>query len=401
MSEPRTLPKATGEEPGEQESKPDRGRLLYIVNEPGYFLSHRLELALAAERDGWRVEVATAAGPKQADIRAAGLVAHSLPLSRSGLRPDQELRALLATYKLLRQRQPRLLHCVTLKTIVLGGLAALAAGVPARIYAVAGLGHVFTDDSLRSRLLRLFLKTVVRLIVPAQARLIVQNADDRDRLVEGTPLAARTVLIRGSGVDLERFQVSDEPPEPVRIVLPSRMIWKKGVGEFVEAGRRLRAGGVTARLQLAGASDPGNPAAVPEEQLQAWHDEGVVEWLGHCGDMSAVLRGSHIVCLPSYYGEGVPKSLIEGAASGRAIVTTDMPGCRDVVRDGENGCLVPPRDVEALTAALRGLIEDPDLRRRYGACSRQIAEQSFGLDRVIDETLTLYRALAPDQEPAP
>jgi len=368
-------------------------RLLYIVNQANYFLSHRLALAKAAQAAGWEVQVATAAGPDQAKIAAAGFTTHNLPLSRSGLRLDRELRALLATWRLLRQVQPDLLHCVALKAVVLGGLAAKLAGVPARVFAVAGLGHVFIDSGLKNRLTRIAFKGLLPLLVSANSRVIVQNPDDQAHLGISGGVRRRLVLIAGAGVDLERFQARPEPSGEVAVVLPSRMIWTKGIGEFVEAACRLRTAGVRARFLLAGDSDPGNPAAIPHEQLTAWTADGSVEWLGFQHDMAALLASCHIVCLPSFYGEGVPKSLIEGAAAGRALVTTDTPGCRDIVRDGENGLVVTPQDPEALTTALHRLIEDPALRQRFGKRGREIAVAEFGLDKVIARTLALYREL--------
>ncbi len=225
--------------------------------------------------------------------------------------------------------------------------------------------------------------------------MILQNPDDLERLAAAGAARQRLVLIAGSGVDLQRITPQPEPDGPVAVLLASRMIWKKGVAILVEAARRLRAEGVAARFLLAGDSDPGNPAAIPPAQLADWAREGVVEWLGFEDDMPALLAGSHIVCLPSSYGEGVPKSLIEGAAAGRPLVTTDTPGCRSIARDGENGILVPPENPDALAAALRRLIEDPALRRQMGARGRAIAEAAFGLDRVNAETLALYRDLLP------
>ena len=364
-------------------------RLLYIVNEASYFLSHRLPLAKAAQAAGWEVEVATAEAPEQAEIAAAGFVIHSLPLSRSGLRLDRELRALLATWRLLRRIRPDLLHCVALKAVVLGGLAARLAGTPAGIFTIAGLGHVFVENGLANRLLRTVFRHLFPLLVTPNTRVIFQNPDDQVRLGLKGKLSRRQVLIAGSGVDLELFHMRPEPPGEVAIILPSRLLWTKGVGEFVEAARRLRAAGVPARFLLAGDNDPGNPASIPHEQLTAWSAEGAVEWLGFQQDMPLLLANCHIVCLPSFYGEGVPKCLIEGAATGRALVATDTPGCREIVRHGENGLLARPKDSEALAKALRQLIEDPDLRRRFGKRGREIAGD-FGLHEVVPRTLALY-----------
>jgi glycosyltransferase involved in cell wall biosynthesis len=197
-------------------------------------------------------------------------------------------------------------------------------------------------------------------------------------------------LIRGSGVDMNIFTPRPEPEGVPVVILAARMLWAKGIGEFVDAARLLREQKVEARFVLVGESDPGNPSAVPVWQLEQWHDSGVVEWWGACSDMPRVFAEAHVVCLPSYYPEGVPKVLIEAAACGRPIVTTDVPGCREVVRHEENGLLVPTRDPVALAAALRRLIMSPALRDFLGRRGREIAVAEFGLERVIAETLAVY-----------
>lgn len=370
-------------------------RLLFIVNQADYFLSHRRALAEAAQRCGWQVEIATAPDKAQEAIRRAGFTVHSLPLSRSGLRPDRELTALLATWRLLRRRRPALVHCVALKATVLGGLASRLAGVPARVLAIAGLGHVFTDQGAGNRLLQWCFGRLIRLLAGPGTRLLLQNEEDLAQMAAFGVPSRRLVLIPGAGVDPARFHPEPEPPGPVAVLLPSRMIWKKGIGEFVEAARLLRGRGVEARFCLAGDVDPGNPASVPRAQLAAWDDEGIVEWHGFVQDMPALLASSHIVCLPSYYGEGVPKSLIEGAAAGRPLVSTDMPGCRAIARDGENAILVPPQDARALADTLQRLIEDPALRQRLGTRGREIAKGEFAQAKVVKDTLALYRELMP------
>ncbi len=204
--------------------------------------------------------------------------------------------------------------------------------------------------------------------------------------------AEQTRVILGSGVDPERFVPQPEPPPPVTILLAARMLWDKGVGELVEAARLLRDRRLSVRVLLAGAPDPANPAAIPESQLRTWQAEGVVEWLGQRGDMPALIAACHIVCLPSYR-EGLPLSLIEAAACGRPIVTTDMPGCREVVQRGTNGLLVPPRDPIALAEALRRLIENAELRATLGAAGRERVLERFTVQRVIEQTFAVYEEL--------
>ena len=370
-------------------------RLLFVVNDASYFISHRIDVAIAAREAGWDVHIATIPSPPQVQIRAAGFLTHSIPLTRFGLRPDKEFLAMLAIWRLLRQVKPDLVHLGALKAIVLGGFAARLAGVPSTVLAVTGLGQTFTDKGLLRRALASLLLLLFPVLVTRHSRVILQNREDLARVARTKAVRQRSMVIPGSGVDLTTFRPSPEPPEPVAVLMPSRMLWKKGVGEFVEAGRRLKREGISARFFLAGDNDEGNPGAVPRQHLEAWTHEGVLEWLGFQSDMPALMAKSHIICLPTYYGEGVPKCLLEAAAAGRAIVTTNMPGCRDIVRDGENGFLVSPQDPESLADALRRLITDGELRRSCGARGREIAVQGFDIKGVIADTLSVYEELAP------
>ncbi len=363
-------------------------KLLYLVTEDWYFVSHRLPLAVAAQAAGFEVVVATRAG-RQADvIRKAGIRLISFELSRRGGNPFSEVMAL---WRLYRREQPDLVHHVALKPVMLGALAAWLARVPAQVNAVAGLGWLFTSSGRIVRLVRPVLRWMIGCLLRQPHSLtIVQNPEDQALLERSGVTAARLRLIRGAGVDIQVFYPGSPPPEPVCIVLVARMLWDKGVGEFVEAARRLTDAGVKARFVLVGDPDPANPASVPESTLRSWHGQHGVEWWGRREDMPAVLQAAHIACLPSYR-EGLPKSLLEAAACGLPIVTTDAPGCREVVQDGVNGLLVPVRDAVALAAALRKLIDDAALRRSMGEQSRVRAKTEFGQEAVIAQTLSVYR----------
>lgn len=364
-------------------------KLLFVVTEDWYFVSHRLPLAVAAQAAGFDVAVATRNGEKADVIRSAGIRLIPISLSRRGGNP---LREVMALWRLYRREKPDLVHHVALKPVMFGAFAAGLARVPAQVNAVAGLGWLFTSSSGVVRLIRPILRWMLaRLLNRPHSLTIVQNPEDRSLLERSGLPAARLRLIRGAGVDVQIFYPVVSPPEPVCIVLVSRMLWDKGVGEFVEAARRLIEAGVKARFVLVGVPDPANPASVPESTLRSWHGLHGVEWWGRREDMPAVLHAAHIACLPSSYGEGVPKSLLEAAACGLPIVTTDAPGCREVVRDGVNGLLVPVRDAAVLADALRKLIDDPALRRRMGEQSRRMAEAEFGQETVVAQTLAVYR----------
>jgi glycosyltransferase involved in cell wall biosynthesis len=225
------------------------------------------------------------------------------------------------------------------------------------------------------------------------SRTIVQNPDDIGLLIKMGVPEDRLRLIRGAGVDTEVFSPAlESPPEPITVLFSARMLWDKGAGEFVEAARLLTEAGVKARFILVGAPDPGNPASIPEETLSAWRGENGVEWWGHRDDMRSVFHTAHIACLPSYR-EGLPKVLLEAAACGLPIVATDTPGCREIVRDGDNGVLVPVQDAQALAVALRSLIDDGMLRAKMGRRAREIVLAEFSQEQVIAETLAVYHEL--------
>jgi glycosyltransferase involved in cell wall biosynthesis len=378
-----------------------RPRLLYLVTEDWYFCSHRLPLAAAAREAGFDVSVATRVRDHADEIRRAGVEPIPIGLSRRSVNPCRELRSLAEIVRTYRAVKPDIVHHVALKPVIYGSVAARLAAVPSVVNALAGLGYVFSSRDRRARLVRPAVETLFRALLDRPAsRLIVQNHDDLRFLVgEAVVDAGRATLIRGSGVDTSRYVPAPEPDSTPLVVLPARMLRDKGVVEFVGAAERLKADGAAARFALVGDPDPDNPASISEETLQRWSSSRAVEWWGWRDDMVTVFQQCHVVCLPSYR-EGLPKALIDAAACGRAIVTCDVPGCREVVRDGENGLLVPPRDSAALAAALRRLLEDPKLRRAMGERSRARAVAEFSVERVIEQTLGLYRELLAERPAA-
>ncbi|MGD9509411.1 MAG: glycosyltransferase [Geminicoccaceae bacterium] len=372
-----------------------RNRLLLVANDTRFLVSHRLPLALAARDAGFDVHVAAYPDEALAMVERHGLPFHPIAVDRTGTSPLRDARTIWQLAGVVRNVRPQILHCVTIKPVIYGGLVARRLGVPGYVAAVSGLGQMFDPGGPGADLAREILHPLYRVaLAHRNSRTIFQNPDDLDEFVAtGLVERSRTSLILGSGVDPAVFRPApDEPGDPV-VLLAGRLLWAKGVADFVEAARLLRTSGVRARFVVAGAS-PGHQAdAVSESALRAWESDGVIEWWGHHEDMPWVYGRCHVVCLPSFYREGVPKVLIEAASSGRPIVTTDMPGCREICRDGENGLLVPPRDPVALAAALRRLIEDGRLRRAMGAAGRRIAISDFALAGVIERTLEIYRLL--------
>ena len=366
-------------------------KVLFVVTEDWYFVSHRLALAVAAQDAGFEVVVATRVGRHGEAIRAAGIRLVPFGLARSYGNPVREILALVRLY---RRERPDIVHHVALKPIMYGALAARLARVPAQVNAVVGLGWLFTSAKGVMRLIRPAARWTLASLLRTRASLtIVQNPDDRALLIRSHLPESRIRLIRGAGVDTTVFAPAPEPAGPVCIVLAARMLWDKGVGEFVEAARLIRQAGVQARFVLVGDPDPDNPASVPEATLRGWHGQDGVEWWGRRDDMPSVYQAAHIACLPSYYREGLPKVLLEAAACGRPLVTTDAPGCREVVQDGDNGILVTPRDAQSLARAMRKLIEDEKLRHAMGKRGREIMLKDFSSEQVVRETLAIYREL--------
>ena len=376
--------------------------LLFAVNEAFFFVSHRLPIALEAQQQGYDVHIAAPGdnvwAPQDYSVSALeahGLTYHEIPISRRGTRPIQELRTFLALFGLYRRLRPDIVHHLTIKPNLYGGIAARLAGVPGVVYAITGLGQMFVATRGPLRLVRPMVLSLMRFAFGHRnARVIVQNTSDRAFLIDnGVAQMNATVLIQGSGVDLELFKPAAEAAgEPV-VILPSRLIWEKGIQEFVDAAKQLQREGITARFALIGNTHSSNPRAVPEATLRGWADDGIVEWWGRREDMPEIMAQSHIVCLPSKYGEGVPKVLLEAAAAGRAIVATDTPGCREVIEDGVEGLLVAPGDSAALATALRRLIERPGERKAMGAAGRDRAVADLDIDQVVARTLAIYGEL--------
>jgi glycosyltransferase involved in cell wall biosynthesis len=370
-------------------------RLMFVVNNPAFFMSHRVPVALAAQQAGYDVHVATMDGPAVADIQALGMTHHAIPMTRSGKHPLQELGTLLALVRLFRRVRPDVVHLVTIKPVLYGGIAARIARVPGMVAAISGLGFVFLSNSLKMRLVRAVVARLYRVALGhPNSRVIFQNANDRDLLKSlGAVRDEQVVMIRGAGVDLEAYRASPEPPAPpVVVTMVARLLRDKGVREFVEAAALLRARGMPVTMQLVGGLDAGNPASATQQEVDAWQRDGAVQALGERSDIAELYAASHIAVLPSYR-EGLPKSLIEAAACGRAVVTTDVPGCRDAIEPGQTGLLVPVRDAQSLADAIARLTEDAALRQRMGAAGRALAEREFDIKRVARIHVELYDAL--------
>jgi glycosyltransferase involved in cell wall biosynthesis len=379
-------------------------KIILFANTEWYLYNFRRSLAEALRNAGHEVLLVSPPGPYGQRLRDLGFRWVPAPMERKSLNPLRELVLVQWLRHLIREEQVDLIHNFTIKCAVYGSLAArLSQGgqsLPARVNAVAGMGYVFTSHQLKARLLRPIVRNLLKLALGGQgARLILQNPDDVT-LFESARLidAAQVRLIPGSGVNCDRFspELLRRQPDPslgLRVLLPARLLWDKGLTEYIEAARQLKAEGRNVRLLLAGDPDPGNPAAVAEATVHGWVEEGLIEWLGHVEDMSALLGTVHAVVLPSYR-EGLPKGLIEAGACGLPLITTNVPGCREVVQNAENGLLVPAKDGLALAQAIARLQDEPELRLSLGAAARAKALAEFDERIVILRTLDVYAELA-------
>ena len=363
-----------------------------FANTEWYLYNFRLALAKAIVAKGYSVTLVSPPGPYGRRLLALGMDWRPLPLARRSLNPARELGSLARLVALYREIRPDLAHHFTLECILLGSLAASLTGVPAVVNAAAGLGSIFTGASIRARVLRRPVRGLLRLAFRG-SEAILQNPEDLESLV-----AARIVdkshahLIRSSGVNTARFAAvpRNGVARAGTVLLASRLLRAKGIGEFVEAARRLKPKFPHIRFQVAGTPDLGSPDAISQSDIERWSSDGIIEFLGHREDMPSLLAEAGLVALPTYYGEGVPRILIEAAASGLPLIATDVPGCREVVRHDQNGLLVRPQDPVALAAAIERIMLDPQERARMGASSRAIACEEFSEERVLSETLNVY-----------
>ena len=399
MSEIRTAPhdeRAAAAAAGARLERNGRAAVIvFLVTEDWYFWSHRLPVARAARAAGARVIIATRVEKLGAEIEREGFELVALPWRRRSHNPWSELRAFLAIIALYRRERPDIVHHVAIKPVVYGGMAARLAGARIQVNAIAGLGYVETSRQPRARVLRGVFNSVLRFAWSGTGvHVIVQNPDDRAALSRtGLVPAAHVHMIRGSGVDVERFVSSPEPPAPpVRAIYGGRLLWSKGIRELVDAALVLRARRVPVEVVLVGDPDVENPESIPADAVKSWVHDGLVKHEPWADDMTSVWRGAHIAVLPSYR-EGLPKALLEAAACGRPLVATEVPGCREIARDGVNALLVPPRDAGALADAIAKLALDAPLRARLGAAGREIVVNEYAESIVVKETLALYRSL--------
>lgn len=368
-------------------------KILYIVNEPWFFLSHRLPIAIAAQEQGHTVHIATRAGDAVQEILDKGFVHHELSLSRNGSRVPSELNSLFLIWQLINNVKPDVLHLVTIKPVLYGGIASRFTSVKKVVAAVSGLGTLFLAEGIKADLKRKVGVGLYRFALHSKkTTVILQNPDDKQLLIDLKAVKAeKTTLIRGSGIDLSTFQAFPETINDTPVVtFAARLLFDKGLAEYIKAIKLLNKKGVIAHYQIVGDLDLGNNTSATEQDLEQWKAISNLVVLGYQKDMSAVFRDSNIVVLPSYR-EGLPKVLIEAAASGRAVITTDVPGCRDAIEVNKTGLLVPVKNSNALANAIEKLLTDTELRVEMGIAGRQLAEREFAIEKVIEQHLSIYQ----------
>ena len=374
-------------------------KLIIVVNELWFFLSHRIPIALAARDIGYEVHIASNSGTSAEieRLNQEGLQFHFIDFHRSSVGFWQEFKTLSQLKFLYKEIQPDIVHHVTIKPVLYGTLVARWVGGIQILNAISGLGYLFIAQGWKSSIRQKILLWGYRAILHSKkVWILFQNPDDQALFAQHKIIHPQHIsIIKGSGVDLQQFAFSAIPKGKIKIILVARMLWDKGVGEFVKAATVLKQQGVDADFLLVGSVDLGNPKSISIEQLEQWSKSGVVKWLGERADIPQLVAKSHIAVLPSYR-EGLPKSLIEAAAVGRPIVTTNVPGCREVVKEGENGFLVPARDAKKLAAAIKKLTNNPKLLITMGKKSRLMAEQEFSIQKVISKTLALYSKIGSD-----
>lgn len=372
-------------------------KILYYANTAWYLFNFRLALLRALRDLGHEVVLITPPGDYGAALEREGFRWRPIPLQRRSLNPLTEFRHLARLCLVLRQERPDLVHNFTIKCVVYGSIAARMAGGAAVVNALVGLGHLFSQAGRGSRLLAAMVRRLVRIsCASAKSRVIVQNSGDFDAVIEkGMARQERLSLIRGSGVDTDRFSPAARGArdEPAMVLFASRLLRAKGIAEFVEAAKALREKGAACRFVAAGAPDPGNPGAVSERDLGEWKSSGAVDFVGHRDDVLDLLHQASMVVLVSSYGEGVPRILVEAAACGLPLIVSDQAGCREIVADKVNGLVLPAGDGKALASAVEYLLENPEERRLMGEKGREKAVAEFDVKLVIDQTLRVYREL--------
>ena len=374
-------------------------RLLFLVNSSSYFLSHRLGIAIEAKKQGYEVHIASPEDGCEDTFKIKGLMHHKLPISRTSINIFSEIKAFLNIYFLIKKINPDLLHLITIKPVIYGGIISRLIQIKGVVSAVPGLGYVYISKGIRAAILRFFINYFYKVSFSKKSlKIIFQNKDDMNKLrlaVGFDPI--KSVIIKGSGVDLDEFKSTPLPEGRPVISMISRLQEDKGVKEFARAAQMIKERKIEADFWLIGDTDSSYPSPILIEDLQEWENKGFLSVLGYRKDINILIGNSNIIVLPSYR-EGLPKVLLEAAACGRPVITTDVPGCRAAIEEGKTGLLVPPRDSSSLADKIEYLLGNKELLRKMGNAGRKLAEENFSLDKVVSAHLKIYSSLIDKEQ---
>jgi glycosyltransferase involved in cell wall biosynthesis len=379
---------------------PKKPKLLFVATEDWFFSSHFLPLATAAIANGMDVLLAARTGDARASIERCGIRVIAVDADRAARGPISTLALLLALFRLFRAERPDITHLIALKPVFIGGLAARAAGVDRRIYAITGRGWLGASRSWRAGAVLAFLRTAIRLVLDgAKVRYLFENTDDAQDFAPAKAKDSRVSIVGGAGVDIDELRFTPMPTSsPLRVAIVGRMLWQKGIDIAIEAAQAARRQGTPVELSLFGLPDEANPDSFTVEQLREWSGITGVKWFGKTNDVRDVWRTHHACCVPSRGGEGLPRALLEAAACGRAIVTTDVPGCRSFVRSGTEGIVAPAENAEALARAFVELASDPAKLAAMGVAARERVAEGYTTQAVAAAVLRLYREMLSEHD---
>lgn len=369
-------------------------KLLFIVNNDHFFLSHRLPIALEAKNQGYEVHLAAKVTNKRNALEERGLIIHDIDLDRRKIGITL-LREFFIILSIIKKINPDIVHLVTIKPVLLGGIAARLTNISAVVTAISGLGYMYSNKGFISKIKRKILSVFYYCSLNHKNQVVIfQNIDDKSRLGSvNRSIYTKSILIPGSGVDLSLYTVKNFNKHTPVVMFASRLLASKGVREFVNVAKIINKKESIARFVLVGSIDLSNPESITQKEIDLWRDEGNVEIWGHRNNMHEVIPLANIVVLPSYYGEGLPKVLIEAAACGRAVITTDHPGCRDAIINGSTGVLVPVKNVSLLSKMILNLISDPIYCENLGLSGRKMAEERFDINQVVSNHMHVYKEL--------
>ena len=363
-------------------------KILFVVNVDWFFISHRLPLALEALKRGYEVHISCGISDKKEYLEKLGIKVHPLNLSRSGTVIKGEIKAFCEIYNLVKEINPNIAHFVTIKPVLYGGIVSRFLSIHNKVFSISGLGFIFIKQGLKATLVRMLIKTMYKFALGGKnSHVIVQNPDDK--AVLDSIVKVPITLIRGSGVDFSQYEYIEENNQKIKVSMACRLLKDKGVFEYIEASKILKKKYLNVKFELYGDIDIHNPASLTSDDIKKIKEEGFVNVYGFSSDIAKVFCDSNIIVLPSYR-EGLPKVLIEAAACGRAVVTTDVPGCRDAIEPNVTGLLCEVKDTESLARMIEKLIIDEKLRNRMGYEGRKLAEQEFDINKVVEKHFEIY-----------